>query len=174
MTKNTFKTYTLSLFLILFLSACNSESGVKTSPPESDNPDITAQHEVFHWEKLHIVNQDGEKHRFKVQIADSKYEMGLGFMFRQSIPTETGMLFQFKQPVLTKFWMHNVYLPLDVLFLDQNGKIIYIEKAAQPGDTTPFGPDVPFLGVLEINGDLAEVLNIQVGDVVKHPFFKAK
>lgn len=168
----------LLVLLCLGLVACGKEEApkkdVRTTPPETTNPVLEAQLDVFHWENLSIQPKEGERVDLKVQVADSDYERGLGYMFRRSIPAKTGIFFKFPRENKTGFWMKNVYLPLDVIFVDAQGKIIYIEKEAVPGNIEPFGPEQEYLGVVEIAGGQTDKLNINIGDEILHPFFNAR
>lgn len=60
-----------------------------------------------------------------VEIADTKEKRTLGLMHRKNLDEDKGMLFVFNQPINTSFWMYNMQIPLDILFL-KNHKIIKI------------------------------------------------
>jgi uncharacterized membrane protein (UPF0127 family) len=88
-------------------------------------------------------------------------------MNRASLPENMGMLFIFDKEGIYKFWMKNTLIPLDIIWLDENGKIIYIEKNARPCyvPVCPlFGPESSSKYTLEVNGGYTERHKINVGD----------
>jgi uncharacterized membrane protein (UPF0127 family) len=121
-------------------------------------------------EDLQVVTRTGA-HSFKVEIADDEAERTQGLMNRPSMGQDHGMLFQFPDERDRSFWMHNTYIPLDIIYIDGAGKIVSIAANATPFSETP----IPSMGaakaVLELNGGRAEALGIQPGDTVRHPFF---
>ncbi len=109
--------------------------------------------------------------RFAVEIADDGAERARGLMFRESMPTMSGMLFIYERPQPLAFWMRNTLIPLDMLFVDDTGTVVKIHKNAVPLDETSLsgGPD-PLLAVLEVNGGMTTRLGITEGSQLRHPF----
>lgn len=103
---------------------------------------------------------------FEVEIADEPSERSMGLMFRNELAPNEGMLFIFDGPVTTTFWMRNTPLPLDIIFIDENRKIITIGEGV-PFSEAPIPASGPFLYVLEINAGRSAELGIQVGDQVE-------
>ena len=102
-----------------------------------------------------------------VELATTPKEMTIGLMNRTNLPENRGMLFIFDEEGIYKFWMENTLIPLDMIWLDENGKIIYIEKNAVPCHTPTcpaFGPEYSSKYVLEVNGGYTERHKINVGD----------
>lgn len=108
---------------------------------------------------------------FMTEIADERAERAIGLMYRETLPRDHAMLFQYPRPTQISMWMRNTLIPLDMLFMDSGGEIVHIEHNAQPGDETPRGPDGLAVGVLEIGGGLAQEMGIEEGMTVYHPFF---
>lgn len=108
-----------------------------------------------------------DKHEFQVEIADTDAERAEGLMFRDELPGTEGMLFVYDSPVGGNFWMKNTYIPLDMVFIDENLEIVYIVRDAQPCTADPcqtYGPSDEFYSyVLEINGGLSDELGISEG-----------
>ncbi len=77
------------------------------------------------------------------------------------------MLFLFPQLVDGPFWMKNTLIPLDILFIGADKKIISMVENAEPLSTTPRAPAGPYQYVLEIEGGRARELGIQAGDRVE-------
>lgn len=124
-------------------------------------------------ESLDIVTRYGVR-RFKVEIADNEASREYGLMHRKSLPPDQGMLFEFDRPEVQAFWMKNVLIPLDIIYVGADGRIVSIAADARPLDETPLLSKGPALGVLEIDGGLAAKLAIQPGDQVRHRFFHQK
>ena len=110
-------------------------------------------------------------HAFTVEIADEPEEITTGLMNRESMDPDAGMLFDFGQPREAAMWMKNTLIPLDMLFMDPEGKVIAIARETVPGSLRTVSPGVPVKSVLELNGGRAEELGIQPGDEVIHPIF---
>ena len=60
---------------------------------------------------------------FKVELADTPEKMSRGLMYRMSLPVDQGMLFVMGAPRIATFWMHNTFVPLDMIFIRLNGEI---------------------------------------------------
>lgn len=123
---------------------------------------------------LIIEKMDGSSVNFNVELAKTEAEWSFGFMERSNIADDRGMLFVFPNSMERSFWMKNVLIPLDVLFIDEEGLIHHIHNSAKPGDTTSLLSNGPVPYVLEIKGGMAEKLGIDVGDKVIHPDIRIK
>jgi uncharacterized membrane protein (UPF0127 family) len=119
---------------------------------------------------LTIVSADGP-HRFMVELAETPEQMEQGLMFRRSLAPDAGMLFDFKQPTVATMWMHNTLIPLDMLFVDQQGLIANIAQRAVPESDQTIAAVKPVRAVIELNGGTAERLGIKPGDRVLYPIF---
>jgi uncharacterized membrane protein (UPF0127 family) len=92
-------------------------------------------------------------------------------MFRDSMPADHGMLFDFQEPQPVAFWMKNTKIPLDMIFAATDGTILAIAADTKPFDETPIGPGVPVRAVLEVNAGTAARLGIAPGDRLVSPIF---
>jgi len=111
-----------------------------------------------------------EESCFEVEIADTTEKQQAGLMNRENLERNQGMLFIFDIEDKHKFWMKNTLIPLDMIWIDKNNKIIFIQKNAQPCKTEQcesFGPDENAKYVLEINGGLAEEMGIEIGEEIR-------
>ncbi len=70
-------------------------------------------------------------------------------------------------------WMHNTYIPLDMVFIRADGTVHRIERRAEPLSDRIISSECPVSAVLELAGGAAERLGLKPGDHVRHPFFKA-
>ncbi|MBL0337941.1 MAG: DUF192 domain-containing protein [Rhodospirillaceae bacterium] len=135
------------------------------------HPQIGYTQITFNKEPLIIKSGDGKEKTLTVEIAATPQQRQQGLMFRRVMPADQGMLFLFETPQIIGMWMRNTYLPLDMLFIDRQGKIIGISKRVIPqSDNLVVSPKLA-IAVLEINGGVSDKLNIQVGDQLIHSFF---
>lgn len=108
---------------------------------------------------------------FKVEIADDDAERERGLMYRTSLAPDAGMLFIWTSPAPRAFWMRNTYIPLDIIYIGVNGRILSIAAMAEPFNETPLPSEGAALGVLEIAGGRSAELGITIGDRVHHRMF---
>ena len=118
-------------------------------------------------DQLTIKTAAGE-HRFTVEVVDTDQGRAQGLMFRTSLAPDAGMLFDFQRERPVSFWMQNTLIPLDMLFIRQDGSIANIHVNAKPMDPTSIPSDGPVTFVLEIPGGRSVELGIKAGDQVIH------
>ncbi len=106
---------------------------------------------------------------FSIEIADDPQERALGLMNRETMPRGAGMLFVYPDAREVSFWMHDTLIPLDMIFIDESGRVVRVAAQARPLDETPVPSGAPVRFVLEINGGLAARLGIVPGAVLSHP-----
>ncbi|OYX35082.1 MAG: hypothetical protein B7Y99_04295 [Caulobacterales bacterium 32-69-10] len=116
-------------------------------------------------EQLAVNTQTGPK-RFKVQIAADEATRAKGLMFVRRMADDEGMIFDFKTPQATAFWMHNTYIPLDLLFVQADGRILRIARNAPICSDVSIPSGGPVRTVVEINAGLSDRLGIREGDYV--------
>ncbi len=122
-------------------------------------------------EKLEVVTATGTT-AFQVEVADTEASREQGLMFRKRLAPDKGMLFDFKVPQQAAFWMKNTLIPLDIIFIAPNGRIVSIARNAVPMSEVPIPSGGVVRGVLEIAGGRAAQLGLYPGDRVKHRIFK--
>ena len=133
-------------------------------------PAANAQLQTFPKAELTIVSANGP-HKFTVELAATPGQMEQGLMFRKSLAADAGMLFDYRVPSMAAMWMKNTLIPLDMLFVDQQGRIINIHERAVPGSLDPIAAAAPARAVIELNGGTAAHLGIKPGDRVTFPIF---
>ncbi len=111
---------------------------------------------------------DGETVAFEVEIADTPENRARGLMFRTDLPEDRGMLFVFEQTRQVSFWMQNTPLPLDLVFIGEDGVVKAIMQGI-PFSEAPIGPAEPVRFVLELKAGTAQKAGIAVGDRLRHP-----
>lgn len=116
---------------------------------------------------LAIETAGGER-RFSIEIADDDRERSAGLMFRTEMRDDHGMLFVFEQTRRLAFWMKNTPMPLDLVFIGADGRIVAILEG-EPFSIAPIAPEAPARFVLELKAGTAEKTGIADGDRVRHP-----
>lgn len=102
-----------------------------------------------------------------VEVATTPEERARGLMFRESLERGRGMLFIYDREGVYSFWMKNTLIPLDIVWINSSRDIVYINRDTQPCKTEPcasVNPGVNALYVLEVNGGVAEGLNLTLGE----------
>jgi uncharacterized membrane protein (UPF0127 family) len=110
-------------------------------------------------------------HIFGVEMAVTPEEQAKGLMFRRELPEKQGMLFDFHREQPISFWMKNTYIPLDMIFIRADGRILRIAESTTPLSEALVPSGGPVRAVLEVIGGTAKKLGIAPGDRVKHPIF---
>src|SRR5271165_6892333 len=131
---------------------------------------IGAQLQRFATSGLTIVSATGP-HRFTVEVAETPAQMEQGLMFRRAMDPDAGMLFDYKTPTMATMWMRNTLIPLDMLFVDAQGRIVNIHQRAVPQSLDVIAAAAPVRAVIELNGGTAARLGIAPGDQVQYPIF---
>jgi uncharacterized protein len=119
---------------------------------------------------IEIVSKTGV-HAFNVTLATNDAERERGLMFVKHLPEGQGMLFDFKREQQVSFWMHNTYIPLDMIFIRADGQIAHIVENAKPLSDALIPSEYPVRAVLEVIGGTAEKLGIAEGDRVSGSIF---
>jgi uncharacterized protein len=122
-------------------------------------------------ERVEIISGSAT-HVFQAEVMKTPEQRAKGLMFRQFMPEDRGMLFDFDREEPVTMWMRNTYIPLDMVFIRANGTIHRIHERAQPLDETTIAAGAPVRFVLEINGGVAAKLGLKAGDRVRHPLIK--
>ncbi|MCF6320252.1 MAG: DUF192 domain-containing protein [Rhizobiaceae bacterium] len=122
-------------------------------------------------ESLSIVTGRG-KFDFSVEIADEPQERQIGLMNREKMDPRSGMLFQFERRDVVTMWMKNTLIPLDMIFITQDGKVATVAERTTPHSLDVISSKVPVRYVLELNGGMAAFIGIKPGDDIEHRFFK--
>jgi uncharacterized protein len=122
---------------------------------------------------LEIVTKTGV-HVFSVEMATTEEEKTTGLMYRKELPEGKGMLFDFSPEQEVSMWMKNTYIPLDMIFIRADGRILRIAENTEPLSTKIIPSRGLAKGVLEVIGGTAQKYGIEPGDRVAHPLFNTK
>ena len=124
----------------------------------------TYPEEQFATEELTLTTSDNQVHTFLVEIADTEAKRELGLMFRKQMDERRGMLFVFEQKQRVRMWMKNTFLPLDMVFLDQDLQIQSIVENAVPLSETIIDSVNKVDFVLELRAGTVQRLGMKTGD----------
>jgi uncharacterized membrane protein (UPF0127 family) len=119
---------------------------------------------------LEIVTKSGVK-VFNVEMARSLEERERGLMFRKELPEGQGMLFDFSPPQDISMWMKNTYVPLDMIFIRADGRILRIAENTEPLSERIISSGGPAKAVLEVVAGTARKEGIAPGDRVAGALF---
>src|SRR6202163_993032 len=122
---------------------------------------------------LEIVTKSGVQ-VFSVEMATTEQEKETGLMYRKELPDGKGMLFDFSPEQQVSMWMKNTYIPLDMIFIRADGRILRIAENTEPLSTKIIPSGGPAKGVLEVIAGTAKKYGIAPGDRVAHPLFNGR
>ncbi len=122
---------------------------------------------------LEIATRSGV-HVFAVEVVDNDADRAKGLMYRKELPEGRGMLFDFHREQEVSFWMQNTYIPLDMVFIRGDGRILRIAENTEPLSTRLIPSGGPVRAVLEVVAGTTQKLGIAPGDRVASPIFNAR
>ncbi len=99
-----------------------------------------------------VEARDGRSYGLTVEVAANDRDRERGLMFRKSLDTDHGMIFVFPVARPQSFWMRNTLIPLDMLFVAEDGTVLGVVEQARPLDETPLSVPGPAKYVLEVIG----------------------
>lgn len=152
----------IAVAALVALTACSPATGEgKARAPQQAE---AARHPVSN---LPVIALDAGGHRFRVELAASAAEQQKGLMFRQAMGLDEGMLFPMHPPRQAYFWMRNTLIPLDIIFIGADGRVLNVAANARPHDETPLPSAGRAAAVLELVGGRAAQLGIGPGTLVR-------
>ncbi len=153
---------------VMALAACSTQAGsTATAAPTEDAAPAVHPQSGLELVPLTITTQDGAEHSFTVEVAATRDDQRQGLMFRTSMGADEGMIFPFPQPRMASFWMRNTVIPLDIIFIDPDGRILNIAENTVPYSEESVRSVGPAGAVLELNGGRTAELGITAGDLVE-------
>lgn len=104
----------------------------------------------------------------KVELAVTPQAQEKGLSGRENLQENIGMLFIFEKPDKYSFWMKDMKFPLDIIWFNEDLKVVYLKKDAQPSSyPTAFSPNLNAKYVLEVMAGFSEKNNLEEGDSVR-------
>ena len=125
------------------------------------------------FQTLEIATKSGVQ-IFTVEMATTAEEKETGLMYRKELPDGKGMLFDFSPEQQVSMWMKNTYIPLDMIFIRADGRILRIAENTEPLSTKIISSGGLAKGVLEVIAGTAQKYGIAPGDRVAHPLFNGR
>ena len=151
---------------LAFLAACSPQPAAEASPAAQDATPATHSESGLTVVPLTVSGKDGKKHQFRVEVADTPAAQEKGLMFRTELGPNEGMIFPNSPPQMRSFWMKNTVIPLDLVFIGPDRRILNVEHGV-PYSLDPIPSAGPAINVLEIADGRAAELGIGPGDLVE-------
>ena len=107
---------------------------------------------------------------FQVELAETEAQRDQGLMNRKELAEDRGMLFIFDNNGLYPFWMKDTLIPLDMIWIDGNNKVVFITQNVQPCKSLicpSVFPTALARYVLEVNAGISKKIGLKIGDEVK-------
>ncbi len=117
-------------------------------------------------EFLFLDSLNNTKERIDIEVSDNDYDRQLGLMFRKTMEENQGMLFIFPAEEMHSFWMRNMNIPLDMIFINAEQRIVTIHKNTKILSEQSYPSTAPAKFVLEVNAGFTDRHNILIGDKV--------
>ena len=114
------------------------------------------------------INTKFDNLSYRVEVADTRRLKSIGLMYRSSLPADQGMLLLNEKPRQLNVWMKNTFIPLDIIYIDTDGRIVKIVENAQPESTAVMPSEGKVKAVLELNAGQVRQKEIAVGDRVNY------
>jgi uncharacterized membrane protein (UPF0127 family) len=144
----------LGTTLLLAACACGDRSAIGTVAPSAPQPRVV------------VEPRRGGRLPVSVEVARTNPERERGLMLRSSLAPDAGMLFVFDEQSDHAFWMKNTLIPLDMIFIGEDGRVTGVVARATPGSLEPRSAG-PSRFVLEVNGGWADSHGVAAGDQVR-------
>ena len=163
MTLDNLPTRVIALLALLWLG----------TPAMGGSTDAAQLDRVFPRSTMQIATPDARLHTFKIWVADSDQRRARGLMFVKHMAEDEGMLFIYPQAVRAGMWMKNTFIPLDMLFVAADGKVVHVVENTEPHSLKTIESTGEVIAVIELKGGTASRLHIAKGARVMHAVFAA-
>ncbi len=154
--------FRLTLWSLCFITVFSCKDSPSKQTIQTPEVTFTKEGEL----NVFRAGNDSLLTRFDIEIAESDYETQTGLMYRSGMADVQGMLFVFDDIRMHSFYMKNTEFPLDILFIDDQYKIVSLKENAQPLDESGISSVYPVRYVLEVNAGLTAKLGVAVGDSI--------
>lgn len=118
---------------------------------------------------VHVAFPDAAGARVDAELVSSQHDTMRGLMYRTSMPESRGMLFDLHLRDDHQFWMHNTCIPLDLVYIDDDGLVAGVVENAPTLDDTSRGVGCPSRFVLEVNAGWTRRHGVKPGQFVTLP-----
>ena len=154
-------------FLILFMNPAKKPSRKAVENTIIEKP--TKPNPIFRKDgELRFLNNRTNEviTTIDIEVAGDDAAKEQGLMYRDSMAENAGMLFLMGTEELQAFWMKNTIIPLDILFVDSDRRIVSISRNCKPYSLEQIPSGKPALYVVEVNAGYAKKHGIEVGDMI--------
>jgi uncharacterized protein len=152
---------TMLLTLISLFAGCEKQRTTTSAPATSATSRPQPQ-------SLPVIKMIIGNRQFQIEVAKEDEAQHIGLMYRDSMNADHGMIFVFPDEQPRAFWMKNVRFPLDILYLDRDGRVVSI-KQMRPYDVSDVPSDRPAQYAIELNDGAAAAAGVKIGDVIQIP-----
>ncbi|MDG6077951.1 DUF192 domain-containing protein [Erythrobacter litoralis] len=151
----------------LALAACSPQAQTANATQSSNAPAEASVHPVSGLSVIPLTVTSGNTvHRFQAELADTPAAQQRGLMFRTELGPNEGMIFPSNPQTARSFWMKNTPLPLDIIFIGPDRRILNIAAETPPYTEESVSSEGITSGVLELIGGRAAELGLEPGDKV--------
>lgn len=150
------------LMLMLMLLACGCDRKQQAEQSNVQLPTANKSNETDSQSRVCF-----KEHCFSVELAITQHEQTQGLMFRRHMDADKGMLFIFQDEDIYNFWMMNTLLPLDIIWIDSDKEVVFINKNShpcRPSYCPSINPGKKAKYVLEINAGITDMIGLKQGD----------
>ena len=151
---------TILTLCLLLMTSC--KEGAQKEAIQTPEVTFTKEGEL----RLYSISRDSVISSLDIEIAETDYETQTGLMYRSGMADNQGMLFVFEDVRMHSFYMKNTEFPLDILFIDDQNKIVSLKENAQPLNESGISSVYPVRYVLEVNAGVTQKLGVAVGDSI--------
>lgn len=148
------------LVLILVIFSCKQEK----KSINNMNQEIVFKKEGT----LKIIKDSVSTIALDIEIADNEYKRQTGLMYRTKLNEKQAMLFIFEDEKPRSFYMKNTYIPLDIIFINADRKIVSVAENAEATNEASLPSNGPTKYVLEINAGLFKKWGLEVGNQIAY------
>jgi uncharacterized protein len=167
---------TIAVILILIIVIGSLVLFVNPAPKHVRKPSVTMNEQpstppkpVFRKDgELRFMNEKSNKviAAIDIEVADDNAEREQGLMYRDTMAENAGMLFLMETEEIQTFWMKNTVLPLDIIFVDSDRRIVSIHRNCTPYSLDQIPSVKPALYVVEVNAGYTVKYGIKTGDMI--------
>lgn len=120
---------------------------------------------ILLFSRKNTINLTIKNKSYRLEIAKTIFQQAKGLSKRKSLCPNCGMIFPFPSETFHPFWMKDTLIPLDIIWLDQQGRVVYIVQG-KPNDLSILQNTSPAKYVIELNAGDTQKLNLTIGDTI--------